>query len=113
MAENLSIALRLTVIGMGVTFTAIGVLVVGMYLMTFLLRERPEPEEDESVPLFVREEEEMRRRLAAAIAASVAVARETQIATIRRLPYGVWGLESRVLPLVWRTQRRAQTRRCR
>lgn len=113
MAENLDIALRLTVIGMGVTFAAIGVLVLGMYLMTLLLREHPKPDEDESIPLFVREEEEMRRRLAAAIAAAVAVSRETQIAAIRRLPYGVWGLESRVLPLIWRTQRRAQTRRCR
>ncbi len=113
MAENLQIALRLTVLGMGVTFTAIGVLVLGMYLMTWLLRERPGAADDvdESIPLFVREEEESRRRLAAAIAAAVAVANETQLASIRRLPYGVWGVESRVLPLLWRTQRRMQKRR--
>jgi len=43
----------------------------------------------------------------------VAVARETQITPIRRLPYGVWGIESRLMPLIWRTQRRSQTRHCR
>jgi len=112
MSDNLLIALRLTVVGMGVTFTAIGVLVLGIYLLTLLLKDHP-AEEDESVPLFVREEEEEARRLAAAIAAAVAVARETQITPIRRLPYGVWGIESRLMPLIWRTQRRGQTRHCR
>lgn len=110
MAENLLIALRLTAIGMGVTFTAIGVLVLGMYAMTLLLKDHPE-EEDESVPLFVREEEEELRRCAAAVAVAVALARESQIMPIRRTPYGVWGLESRLMPLIWRTQRRAGMRK--
>ncbi|MBN1877368.1 MAG: OadG family protein [Anaerolineae bacterium] len=54
--ENLLIqALQLTVIGMGMTFGAIGALVGGMYLMTALVRDRApmeangsNPEEDDS-----------------------------------------------------------------
>ncbi len=109
MSEELLIALRLTLMGMGVTFTAIGVLVLGMYGMTLLLKDHPE-EEDESVPLFVREEQEEARRLAVALAVAAAVASETQRATIHRLPYGIWGIQSRLSPLMGRTLRRGQRR---
>jgi len=40
MAESLVQALALTGIGMGMTFAAIGVLVLGMYLMTALIKDR-------------------------------------------------------------------------
>ncbi len=50
MTESLLQALQLTVVGMGMTFAAIGTLVAGMYLLTALTREpeeaAPEPPPD-------------------------------------------------------------------
>ncbi len=47
MTESLLQALQLTVVGMGMTFAAIGTLVVGMYLLTALTQKSekaaPEP----------------------------------------------------------------------
>ena len=45
MGELLSQALNLTLVGMGMTFAAIGVLVAGMYALTTFLADEEEAEE--------------------------------------------------------------------
>ncbi len=75
-------ALMLTLIGMGMTFAAIGVLVLGMYAMTALIKDKPqaaeEPSEDElagaSEPL--RELVADPQPLAAAAAVAVGLANQ-------------------------------------
>ncbi len=81
MEELLSQTLRLTLWGMGMTFASIGILVLGMYLMTYLTRERREEEGDVMAAPLEREavevemeRERKRKAVAAAVAAAVAVA---------------------------------------
>lgn len=50
MGELLSQALNLTLVGMGMTFAAIGVLVAGMYALTTFLADEEEAEEAPEIP---------------------------------------------------------------
>ena len=50
MGELLSQALNLTLVGMGMTFAAIGVLVAGMYALTTFLADEEEVEEMPEIP---------------------------------------------------------------
>jgi Na+-transporting methylmalonyl-CoA/oxaloacetate decarboxylase gamma subunit len=80
MSDLLSQALWFTLVGMGMTFAAIGALVLGMYLLTYLFPERSQEEAEVPAPPTEVEEEKgaareaERRRLAAVAAAAVAVA---------------------------------------
>ena len=82
MDELLKQALYLTVVGMGMTFLAIGALVASMYLMTAFIKDRPAQEEEplEEAPLTMPTPAKDERYLAAA--AAVAVALATQAATV-------------------------------
>jgi len=50
MSELLSQALTLTLVGMGMTFAAIGILVLGMYALTTFLSDGDESEESQETP---------------------------------------------------------------
>lgn len=50
MGELLTQALNLTLVGMGMTFAAIGVLVAGMYALTTFLADEEEAEEAPEIP---------------------------------------------------------------
>ncbi|MGC9356509.1 MAG: OadG family protein [Anaerolineae bacterium] len=90
MSELLSQALWYTLIGMGMTFAAIGALVLGMYLLTYLFPERKEEKGEVEVPApppdAVPGKEAARaverRRLAAIAAATVAVAQASKAPTL-------------------------------
>ena len=77
MSELLLEALQLTLVGMSMTFAAIGTLVLGMYLLTMLTKEK-ELVEEETVSVTPEADlstsSEAELYLAAAAAASVAVA---------------------------------------
>ena len=87
MDELLRQALRLTVVGMGMTFTAIGVLVVGMYLLTFVARER-RPTTRTETPVAAPRRDELTppddRYLATAAAVAVAFAQAVSPARAER-----------------------------
>ncbi|MBN2002743.1 MAG: OadG family protein [Anaerolineae bacterium] len=80
-------ALILTLIGMGMTFAAIGVLVVGMYAMTAFIKDKDDAADElpevapviEDEPLWWKPTEDQ-RPLAAAAAVSVALAEQTSSA---------------------------------
>ncbi len=85
MDELLNQSLQLTLYGMGMTFAAIGSLVLGMYLLTALTAERTAPAGEEATagPEDLLTEvagavEEDDRYLAAAAAVAVAMATTTQ-----------------------------------
>ncbi|MCD4739502.1 MAG: OadG family protein, partial [Anaerolineae bacterium] len=51
MSELLTEALGLTVVGMGMTFAALGTLVLGMYLLTMLtVEKKPAVKEESAAP---------------------------------------------------------------
>jgi len=79
---ELSQALFLTLIGMGMTFAAIGLLVVGMYLMTALIKDKAQ--DDGELPKVAPEplteglaQEGQHRHIAAAAAVSVALTEQS------------------------------------
>jgi len=76
---ELSQALLLTLIGMGMTFAAIGLLVVGMIVMTALIKDRSQDDEElpdvtPGAPSEPPIQEGQPRHIAAAAAVSVALA---------------------------------------
>lgn len=75
--ENLSQTLTITLWGMGLTFAAIGLLVVAMMLLTRWTRgeqPRPEAEASEEEALSAEELADMEQAAAAAVAMALAVA---------------------------------------
>lgn len=98
MSELLTEALGLTVVGMGMTFAALGTLVLGMYLLTMLTAEKKSAVKEESAapspaaagPSVSTEDE---RYLAAVAAVAVAVAQATTKQQRQRgQPRDQWGL---------------------
>ncbi len=80
MGELLNQTLYLTVVGMGMTFLAIGALVASMYLMTAFIKDRKveeEPLAPEDEPADVSAPESDERSLAAAVAVAVALATQS------------------------------------
>lgn len=75
MERLLTQALQLTLWGMGMTFASIGILVLGMYAMTYLTREKKGEEGEAMVAALEEEDVEVEReRKRRAVAAAVAVA---------------------------------------
>lgn len=88
MNSLLSQALWLTLWGIGTTFAAIGVLVGGMYLLTALIKDRPEKAEEEGeeeAPTAEVSAGADQRVVAAVAAVATALA---QAGTALRLPAG-------------------------
>ncbi|MEA3309558.1 MAG: OadG family protein [Chloroflexota bacterium] len=98
MSELLTEALGLTLVGMGMTFAALGTLVLGMYLLTMLTaEEKPAVKEKNAAPSpaaagpSVSTADE--RYLAAVAAVAVAVAQAaTKQQRQRGQPHDQWGL---------------------
>ncbi len=88
MLQLLNQSLLLTLIGMGMTFASIGVLVLGMYAMTAFIKDKANVEEEETPEAAPAVELEPwawgpadnQRPLAAAAAVSVALAEQTSSA---------------------------------
>lgn len=95
MNELLRQALWLTGVGMSMTFAAIGTLVLGMYLLTALARERGKEEETPqarsepaSAPAETTTEDDRYRAAAAAVAVAIAIA-QTRTASETRAERGM------------------------
>ncbi len=81
MLTNLSLAVQITLVGMGLVFAAILLLWVVMDLLVRLARDRRapvQPRETEPAPPEPAPDRELRRR-AAAIAVAVALARQAEV----------------------------------
>ena len=93
-------ALGLTVVGMGMTFASIGMLVLGMYLLTMLTGEKRLPGKEKNAPLIsvaaepsVPVEEERYLAAVGAVAVAVAVAQAAKEQQRQRSqPGDQWGL---------------------
>lgn len=86
--SDLTTALNLTLIGMGMTFASIGALVAGMYLLTALFREKPAIVETSAptpaevdIPAETAVDEDTTRYMAAAAAVATALAQARQTAS--------------------------------
>ncbi len=88
MGELLSQALNLTLVGMGMTFAAIGVLVAGMYALTTFLADEEEAEEMPEVAEAPAEQAALQldvgRYHAAAAAVAVALAQAADTAQMKQ-----------------------------
>ena len=96
MTESLSQALQLTAYGMGMTFAAIGALVLGMYAMTLFIKDKEEEaaaapvSASESAPVPSEDAAFGGRRRAAAAAVAVALAQTAQAAKPAAAATGTW-----------------------
>lgn len=103
--------LNLTILGMGMTFLSLGALVLGMYLMTALIKDAP-PEAEEDEAEFVAAPEvaapDAARYLAAAAAVAVALEQSAQVwtpATASAMPPArVWNTQVRSRQLIQQQQ---------
>ena len=82
--EDLGLLLQLTGIGMGMTFLALGALVVGMIVMTRIIKEKPAPVVpepdiiDAQVPYIATDTTSKARAAAAAVAVAMAQSKAKQ-----------------------------------
>ncbi len=95
MGELLADSLWLTVVGMGMTFAALGTLVLGMYLMTTLFREKRALEElvpaVESIAVPSADDTARYRAAAAAVAVALAQVRRAEGMPLAADEGDVWG----------------------
>lgn len=127
---ELTQAFILTLVGMGMTFAAIGLLVVGMYALTALVKDKPEAAVEEALPapetpqpMLQKLSVEIQRAAAAAVSVALAeggaspryVAAAAAVATAlsaRTVPAGAavdagaWNVAVRARRLAWRERHR-------